>query len=190
MRLPQIRLESQMVQIKMKSSFGKQEIKQPKADLTIQQPDAQLSIETIPGQLTIDQTKAWEDMNLVSPLKSTELAAQEGYRALMEGIQRKTEQGDQLLQIESQGNVIVQQAIVNGHRQMKSLGVKYIPSHFSVEVHYQPSQLHVNVQTHKPIIDVVINKPEHRFDVGTVDLQIEKYNELNIDFTNLYSELT
>ena len=188
MQLPQIRLESQFAQIGIRQSSGNQEIQQPKADLTIQQPSAELTIRTIPSKLTIDQTQAWEDMNLMSIARRIETFAQEGKSGLHEGIARRAEQGTALMKIENGGNPIVQQAIINGHDQMKSLGVKYIPSHFSVKIHYQPSEVQINAQANQPIIEARANRPEHSYQQGEVDIHMKQYNHLDIDFINLFSE--
>lgn len=187
MQLPQVRLESQFAQINIMRTPGRQEISQPKAELSIQQPKADLSISVTPGKLSIDQTQAWEDMNLHSPLRSAQVAAQEGASGLLEGMQRRTQQGAELMEIENGGDPIVNQSIVNGHDQMKSLGLKYIPSHLAVKISYQPSSVNIDAQVNRPIIDVKTNRPEHSYRPGSVVIQMEKYNSLEIDIENLYS---
>jgi hypothetical protein len=188
MQLPQIRLESQFAQIDMRKTSGQQEIRQPKAEISIQQPKANLSIQTTKSKLTIDQTKAWEDMNLMSTARQIEVAAQEGKSGLFEGIQRRAQEGTDLMKIENSGNPIVQQAIVNGHDQMKSISLKYIPSQFSVKFHYQPSEVYIDAQANKPIIDVQVNKPEHNYERGQLEIFMEKYQQLDINYTNLFTE--
>ncbi len=188
MKLPQIRLESQFASIGMRQAFGNQEIRQPKAEMTIQQPRANLSIETTKSKLTIDQTKAWEDMNLMSTARMIEIAAQEGKSALLEGMQRRAQQGSELMEIENSGNPIKQQAIINGHDQMKSISFKYIPSQFSVKFHYQPAVVYIDAQANQPIIDVQVHKPEHHYERSQVAIFMEKYQQLDISYVNLFSE--
>lgn len=188
MQLPQIRLESQFAQIGMKQAAGNQQIRQLKADLTIEQPKATMFIQTTKSKLTIDQTQAWEDMNLMSTARLVEVSAQEGKSALMEGMQRRAQQGSELMEIENGGNPIKQQAIVNGHDQMKSISFKYIPSQFSVKFHYQPSEVYIDAQANQPMIDVQINRPEHHYERGNVEVFMEKYQQLDINYTNLFSE--
>lgn len=188
MKLPQIRLESQFASIGMRQPSGNQEIQQPKAEMTIQQPRANLSIETTKSKLTIDQTKAWEDMNLMSTARRIEVTAQEGRSALLEGMQRRAQQGSELMEIENGGNPIKQQAIINGHDQMKSIGFKYIPSQFSVNFHYQPAEVHIDTQANQPIIDVQVRQPEHHYERGHVEIFMERYQQLDISYVNLFSE--
>lgn len=187
-QLPQIRLESQTAKISLTQTPGRQEIRQPRAELSIEQPKANLSIQTTPGKLTVDQTRAWEDMNLPSPLRSVAIAANQGVNALMEGIQRRTQQGADLMEIENGGEVIAYQAEINGHEQTKLIGLKYIPSHFSVDINYQPGNVQIDAQANQPIINSSANRPEHNYQAGKVDVQMERYNSLDIDFTNIYSE--
>lgn len=188
MQLPQIRLESQLASIGMRQLPGNQEIRQPKAEMSIQQPKAHLSIETTKPKLTIDQTKAWEDMNLMSTARRIEVAAQEGNHALLEGMERRAQQGTELMEIENGGNAIIQQAIVNGHDQMKSIGFKYIPSQFSIKFHYQPGEVYIDAQANQPVIDVQTFNVEHHYERGNVEVFIEKYEQLDIDYVNLFTE--
>lgn len=190
MQLPQIRIESQFASIGIRQPSGQQEIRQPKAELTIQQPQANFSMQTTKSKLTIDQTKAWEDMNLMSTARRVEVSAQEGKSALLEGMQRRAQQGSELMEIENGGNPIKQQAIINGHDQMKSIGFKYIPSQFSVKFHYQPAEVHIDAQANRPMIEVQINKPEHNYERGQVEIFMEKYGQLDINYTNIFLDLS
>ncbi|PAV31017.1 hypothetical protein CIL05_04725 [Virgibacillus profundi] len=186
MRLPQIRMESQMAKIQIQQTPGKQEIQQPNAKTSIQLPKAQVSMSTTPSKLQIDQTKAWEDMNLMHITKRNDKFAQEGVQAIKEGMARRAQQGSQLMKIENNGNPIASQAIANGYDGKKNLGIKFIPSHFSVKINYQPSEVHINVQTNKPVIEATIRKPEHIYKKGSVDISMQQYQELEIDFINLF----
>lgn len=188
MRLPQIRLESQMAQIGLNQPPAKLAIQQPQAELSIQQPKAEISMQTSPSKLMIDQTQAWEDMNLMGPLRSTDKFAQNGYSGWLEGLGRRAEQGRELMEIENKGNPIANQAQINGHKQMKALGIDFVPSRFAVKISYQPSDVQIDVETNKPIIEAVQNQPIIHYQPGSVDVFMKQYQELKIDFTNLYSE--
>src|SRR5690625_3509303 len=102
MQLPQLNMQSQPALINIMTMKAKQEIQQPHAELSIEQPKADLSISTSPGKLTIDQMQAWEETNLMSTLRHTEISAQEGYQALMEGMARRARQGSDLMKIENE----------------------------------------------------------------------------------------
>ncbi|WP_377559058.1 DUF6470 family protein [Ornithinibacillus salinisoli] len=181
-------MESQMAKIQIHQQPGKQEISQPKADLSIQQPHAEITMKKTPSKLTIDQTQAWEDMDLMHIFRRNEKFAQDGYSGHIEGMGRRAEQGRELMEIENGGNPIVSQAVANGHKAMKSLGIKFVPSTFAVKVNYEPSDVEINVETNKPIIEAKANTPELQYEPGTVSTSMEQYQNLEIDFINLFPE--
>lgn len=187
MQIPQIRMESQFAQIGMRQTFGNQQLRQPKADLSIEQPKANLTIETISSKLTIDQSEAWEQMNLMSTARHIEKNAHEGQSSVLEGMARRVEQGNELMRIEQSGNPIASQALVNGHRQMKTLGITFIPAPFSVKMDYEPSHVYINVEVNQPIIHAHPNQPEHHYERGSVDIYMEQYEELHIEVENLFT---
>lgn len=188
MQFPQIRMTSEMAKISIEQIPGRQEIRQPKADLSIEQPSAELSIRTSPSKLTIDQTQAWEEMNLMSTLKSSEQHAKEGMQGVQEGTTRRAEQGTALMRIENGGDPINDQAIMNGHKQMKNLGITFIPSPFAVKYHYEPSDVQIDATVNKPLIDAKRNEPEHQYEQGEVRVDMKQYESLTIDFDYLFSE--
>ncbi|APC49139.1 DUF6470 family protein [Virgibacillus halodenitrificans] len=185
MQIPQIRINSQSATIQLKTTPARQEIEQPKADLSIQQPKAKMEIRTTPSKLMIDQSQAWEQMNRMHVFKLNDRFAEEGRRGLLAGIERRAGQGRELMQIENKGNPIANQAEQNGHDGMKSLGIKFIPSHFSVKTTYQPAKVDINVKENKPEINVQPNKVIHRYKAGSVDVQMKSYSNLEIDFVNI-----
>src|SRR5690625_1524737 len=186
MKFPQLRMESVMGRIRLEQTPSFLEIRQPKATQSIEQPKAELSIRTTKGKMQIDQSQAWEERNLMSTIRLNEIYAQEGLKAVQEGVARRAEQGSQLLKIEQGGNVIAEQAIENGHPRMKTLSIKYVPSPLSVKMNYEPGELHIDVQTSQPTIDVKINKPEINFLRGGVHIEMDQYPELDIYVVDLY----
>ncbi|TYR80122.1 hypothetical protein FZC66_13400 [Priestia megaterium] len=101
----------------------------------------EIQIERTPSKLTIDQTKAWEEMNLKSILKRTKDEADKGRQAVLESIQRAVQQGEELMKIENKGNVIADQAKRNTEKQIHPSNIAFIPSPFSVKIDYQPAKL-------------------------------------------------
>jgi len=187
MQLPQIRMESRLGQISLHTVDAKQEIRQPRADLTIEQPKAEMSIETKPAKLLIDQTQAFEDMNLMNILKRIEKQAQEGMQAASEGTGRRAGEGTELMRIENGGNPIAQQAESRANSPQKALGIKFIPSPFSVKINCEPAQLDIRIEPQKPKIESKVNPPQVDYTPGRVDIELSQRPELNIDFVNLYS---
>ncbi|WP_156288315.1 DUF6470 family protein [Oceanobacillus salinisoli] len=185
MEFPQIRMQSQFAQIQINQKEAKQEIKQPKADLSIQQPPAEVSIRTIPGKLQIDQTRAWEDMNLKHISKLNKEFAAQGLSKAQEGTARRAREGTELMRIENGGNPLVSQAVANAYDDMKGLGITFIPSHFSVQIDYQPADVQIDVKANKPIIEATPNKPLMNYQPGSVETTLKQKAELEIEFVNI-----
>ncbi|WP_368657973.1 DUF6470 family protein [Metabacillus halosaccharovorans] len=182
MKITQIRLESTPAKIGHDTVQAKVEIQQPQADLSIQQPKGELSIETTPSKLTIDQTEAWEDMDLKHISKRIQEFAQKGYQDWLEGLARRSSQGEQLMKIEHGGNSIASQARENSQKPKKEFGLGFIPSAGSVKIQYEPSKVSINFKPNKPAIDAEINKPVVDYTPGKVNIDLIQRNDLKIDF--------
>jgi hypothetical protein len=187
MKFPQLRMESQMGRIRIEQTPARIEMRQPRAHQSIEQPKAEMNITRTQGKLTIDQTQAWEERNLMSTPRFVEKHAQESRQAIHEGVARRAEQGSQLVKIEQGGNVIAEQARENGSRKIGNFGIKYVPSPFSVKIHYEPGELNIDIQPRKPNIHVETYKPEISFERGTVNITMEQYPQLEISVVDLYA---
>ncbi|HLR42060.1 MAG TPA: DUF6470 family protein [Pseudogracilibacillus sp.] len=186
MQVPQIRMESQMARISMEQDHGMLEIEQPKAELSIQQPKADMSIQTTKGKLTIDQTEAWQQVNLGSTQYMIEKNARAAMQAASEGTARRAEQGAEMLDIHHGREVFADQAVTNQGKQYQSPNVGYMPSPFSVKINYEKGQVDINFQENKPQIDVQINKPQVTYHRSKVNIAMERYAQLDIDYVNLF----
>ncbi|MFB5282822.1 DUF6470 family protein [Peribacillus sp. Hz7] len=181
----QIRMQSTFIQTGLQIEDPVQRIEQPKAIQSIEQPKAIVNMETTPGKLTIDQTEAWEQMDIKHISKRTAEYAQEGKQKLLEGIARRSRQGDEMMHIERGGNVIKAHAKENSERPPKQFNIGWIPSPFSVKMHYQQAKLNIEAQAQKPIIDVQVQKPIHDYTPGDVKVNVIRENSLDIDFVNV-----
>jgi Family of unknown function (DUF6470) len=185
MNLPQIRLESTFAKIAIETIHPVLEIEQPPAQLDLQQPPAEIHIETTPAKLTIDQTKAWEDMDLKHIFRRIEEFAQLGYEDWLEGMARVSQQGDELMRIEDDGNPIAEQAKENSEDPLYEFNVGWVPSHFSVKTNYEPAKVHIDVKVNEPINNTKIKKPIINYTPGKVTIDLAQRNSLKIDFVNL-----
>src|SRR5690625_3396033 len=187
MKVPQIRMESQLARIGMQQQFASLKIEQPKADINVEQQAAKLEISAPLGQLIIDQSQAWEETHLMSTPRLIEKQGQEAIQIAAEGTARRAEQGTQLMKIEQDIDLIVQHAQENGFRQQKTLSLKYMPSPFSVKIDYIPADVDLEVTTESPTINTKPNKPIISYEQGILDIYMEQYESLDIDYVNLFS---
>lgn len=185
MQMPQVRLQSQQAQISINTTDASANIQQPKAEQTIRQPQAEITMHTTPSKLTIDQTQAWNDMDLKSVFKRTEDFAELGKKSNMEGISRRVQEGKEMMEIEKGGDPIVAQAKRIDERKLKDFALGWIPSNFSVKTDYQPSELDINVKINRPEITNTAQKPQFDYIKGQVDTGIAQYQSLKVDFENL-----
>lgn len=185
MQMPQVRLQSQQAKISIHTTDATVNIQQPKAEQTIRQPKAEITMHTTPSKLTIDQTQAWNDMDLKSVFKRTEDFAQLGKKSNLEGIARRVQEGKEMMQIEKGGDPIVAQAKRIDERKLKDFALGWIPSRFSVKKDYQPSELDINVKINRPVITNTPQKPQINYQKGQVDTGIAQYQSLKVDFENL-----
>jgi hypothetical protein len=181
MKLPQIRIESTFAKIGLQIIPPVQEIEQPPAELFIQQPPAEMMIDVVPGRLTIDQSQAWADMDLKHVFQRIEEAAQEGYQSWLAYLETVSQQGDELMKIENGGNPIVLQAQVNSEDPPLEFNIGFVPSPFSVKIHYDPAKLMMDWKVNKPIIDVQRHAPIINYKQGKVNIDIAQHNSLHID---------
>ncbi|WP_186580800.1 DUF6470 family protein [Aquibacillus kalidii] len=184
MEIPQIRIQTQLAKLQIHTEPATLTMEQPKAIQSIEQPKADIKIKTIPSKLSIDQTQAWNDMDLKNVFKRTEEAANLGKQDLFQGIARRIQQGAELMKIENKGNPIKRQAIENGFDEPKQFNIGWIPSAGSVKIHYQKAKVEINVTPRKPIIETTPQKPEVIYNVGDVEITLGQRNELTIDFVN------
>jgi Family of unknown function (DUF6470) len=185
MNFPQLRMESTFGRIGLTTRNAYQTIEQPKAELSIRQPKAELNIETTDGKLTIDQTQAWEDMDLKHIFRRIEEYAQNGYQEWLTGLARISQEGDDLMKIESGGNPIPEHARMNSESPMYDFNIGFLPSHFSVKTNYQRGDLRIGWRTNKPEIEVKVNNPLIEYKPGKVHGEMKQWPSLTIDFIGL-----
>ncbi|SEA39523.1 hypothetical protein SAMN05421743_104206 [Thalassobacillus cyri] len=184
MDFPQIRLSSQRAAIKIETQQATQSIEQPKAQQSIQQPKADVSMRQRPGKLTIDQTNAWHNLGLKSSQVRTRETADHARKSLLEGIARTSQKGDELMRIEQGGNPLADQATRNAvwNFEYKPGGM---PAYDLVALDYQAQRPEINITRNTPVINAVPQKVRHDYKPGKVDVSMDKYASLNIDFVNL-----
>jgi hypothetical protein len=182
MNIPQIRMESTFAKIGIETSQGNMEIEQPPAEMSIEQPKAEMIIDRRPPRLTIDQTKAFEDVQLKSVFRMTEDAAQEGYQQAMQTISNISQEGDELMMIEYGFSALPAQAQRNSETPKAEINIGWIPSHNSVRINYDPGETNIRWNTRPVNIDVGPNKPIINYNPGKTNIYLQQKNSLNIDF--------
>jgi Family of unknown function (DUF6470) len=180
MQVPQIRMSSTFVRLGIQSENVSIGIQQPNAQLEFHSEQPTLTMERTPGRLTIDQTEAWADMGLKSARRSIGEAAQNGYQQWMQYLAASSQNGDELMMVEHGGGAIPSQAKRMSETPMADFNIGFIPSPFSVKIHYQPGDIRMNAQTHKPTTNILPQKPIINHQLGSVSYYIKQPNTLDI----------
>ncbi|UOQ45728.1 DUF6470 family protein [Halobacillus salinarum] len=181
MEMPRLQVETTPARLGIMTHNARQTIRQPDAELSIQQPKARLLIEQRPGKLTIDQTRAWQNIDLKSIFVRSDEMVSDARQLWLEGIARAAQEGDELMRIEHKGNPIATQAEENSRYQFE-LDPGGLPAYDLVDIHYAPSEAEINVEPQKPVIEAQPRKPELGYQRGNVDLHMEQYPDVKIDW--------
>src|SRR5690606_3310259 len=113
-------------------------------------------------------SEACAEIDLKGPLRRGKENAQYGKQSAMEGVARRAQEGQQMMQIESGGN-----AIINIIRQQTTpppapLGIRFVGDRTKIQMSFQQGTLDINATPQKPTLDVQINKPIHHYTPGKV----------------------
>jgi hypothetical protein len=181
MSFPQIRMEATLAKLAISTTRGELQITQPPADVTIEQPKPEMVMNVTPGRLTIDQSQAWADMDLKHIFRRIEEAEQEGYESWLAYLATTSQQGDELMKIENGGDVLASQAQINSEDPPLEFNVGFVPSPFSVKIHYEPAQLMIDWNINKPLIDIKARPPIIDYKPGKVSIDMAQHNSLRID---------
>jgi len=182
MNIPQIQIQTTRGQIGLTTQKPVQQIEQPKADLDIQQPKAKMSIRTTKSELSVDSVEMRKSLDLKSSSTRTAEVAQYSKQIAMEGLARRAQEGAELMKIENGGNPLVEQAKRTGRQPYTSLGIKFIPQANSVKINFTPGSVDIQVEPQKVINNTKINKPIHNYTPGKVNVEMQQYPSLKIDW--------
>lgn len=181
MNIPQLQIQTTPAKIGLQVTKPVQDIQQPKATLSIEQPAAILEMSTTRPQLSLDTTENRADIDMKSVFRRSAENAQYGMQKALEGTGRRAQEGQQLMKIENGASIadIVKQ---NTERPMADLQVKFVGNRLKIKTDITAGSLNINVTPQKPKIDAQINKPIHNYTPGKVDVVMEQYGSIQIDW--------
>lgn len=168
MMMPQIQLQINDIKMNLQPAAvtGQQVIKQPQADLKIEQPAAIIEMHTTNSELRIDQSRIWQEMGLLSPMKSVAKYAQDGKQANLDFIAQTAREGDQMMLMSGKGHGFsIGQTIAkqNHGPQDTPVNITFIPSGDAIDIHFTKGTLDINVRRQEPRISAQVNKPIHQY---------------------------
>lgn len=170
MKMDTIQLSIIDAKVDLNISKPQQYIKQTHAKQTIEQPAATLQISQKDAKLLVDSSQAYRDLGLLTTKESIEQAAQKGKAAVMQGIARKAQEGNRMMDISKSEGRSTLASIARSHDGIdyKKLGIAWKPSVGSVKITYQAGDLNIQIQQNKPKIDVQLGDVTHNYTPGKV----------------------
>lgn len=168
MKLDRVDIRTTDQKVEIHSTQPRLRMHTTNAQVNIEQPAAILEMSSKAAKLLIDQSQAWRDMGLLTPMEAGDQAAQQGLQDAAAGTARRAREGDQMMQISGGQNQL--QAIAENIAQppQPGLGIKWIPSVNAVKTTYVPGKLDINITPQKPRFDVRIGDVSGQFTPGNV----------------------
>lgn len=185
MQFPQIRLQQTYAQIGLRRTEPVQEIQQKPADITYKQTAAKMNIERTPGKFNIDQEEARNELNLKGPAQLSADHAESSRQKGLEAIAQIVAEGDQMAAIENKSNAIHAIATDKNLAPPADFNIAFIPSHGSVKVSYQPTELKIDWQKGGVEYQVTPAQVEHNYTPGKIEVYLRQMQQLEIDFVGL-----
>ncbi|MCR6112162.1 hypothetical protein HXA35_17680 [Bacillus sp. A301a_S52] len=183
MSLPQIAISTIQAKTGIQQSRPYISMRQPGPDMTIDQNVAgKLRISTTASRLYIDQTEAFADADVKSPLRRGKENAAKGNQKVMQFIAETMRHGEQLKKIENNTNALASVAKQRSERAPMSYNFGAVPEHMGkVKINYTPSELQFDADLPHVAINVKRNSPEIQVPRWETNVYLEQKN--NIHFT-------
>lgn len=183
MDLARINIQSQDAVIGMQQQRPPLSIKQRPADMQIDQNlGNSLSISTTASKLFIDQTEAFADAGLKSPMRRVEEFAARAQQNISQYVAKTAQQGETLKKIEHGTNAIPRLAEQNGTRAPKQYNVAMVPEHMGkVRINFQPSEVRIQSDWQKPSIQFQKNDPEIHIPRWETNVYVQQKNAIQFD---------
>lgn len=181
MQLTSLQIQQSDARIGLSSNRPGPQIKQQAADMQIQQNHNNLiEISTTASQMHIDQTEAFADANLKSPLRVANETAAKALQQVSKYVAKTAQQGDQLMKIEKGTGAFAQIAKANSERAPKQANIGYMPKTADrVTFQFQPAQ--VNTQARENETDITVNRraPQIEMPKWQSDVYIRQKNQIS-----------
>ncbi|WP_026672373.1 DUF6470 family protein [Alkalihalobacterium bogoriense] len=161
MTVPYLDISTKDAKIGLKSYTPPMKITQESANMNIKGNAVEnISISRTASQLFIDQTEAFADAGLKSPLRKATEHAQQTTSKIYEYMAKKMRDGDAMMKIENGSNVIPRLAVEHGKifdfdfkytqvpKGTEKVKFSYIPS--DLNIYHSPNRFDIQVKTNKP----------------------------------------
>lgn len=181
--LPTLHIQTTDAYIGLQSEKPPMQIEQPNADVQIRQRHTDIiSISTKAAKLYIDQTEAFADANLKSPLRVANEFWQKTTPHMMEYIGKVAQEGDRMMRIEDGGEIFAQLAKENSERPPVQTGLQYMPRSMSqVSFRYEPGDVSIDAAYEDLSISVQRRPPKVNIPKWKTNVYMRQMNSISFD---------
>ncbi len=181
--LPSLHIETNDAEIGLHSQRPPMQIKQEQAELRIKQKHVDIiEISKTASQLYIDQTEAFADANLKSPLRMANEFWQKTKGEVLNYLAKTVQEGDEMMRIENGGGAIPRIAAQNSQITPSETTLAYMPRSMSqVKFSYVPSELTIKAPYDEPEITVTLRPPQIEIPTWQTNAYIKQKNRIHIE---------
>ncbi|WP_100405457.1 DUF6470 family protein [Bacillus solitudinis] len=180
MQVPHLDIQSNDAYIGLRSQRPGPQIRQHQADLQIRQQHSSIEISTTASKLYIDQTEAFADANLKSPLRMANEFWAKSESHVAQHIAKRSQQGEMMKKIENGFGAFAQIAKANSEKPMKQVVLGSMPkSAFHVKFDYQPAEVKVHAPTKQPEITVNRRDPDIQIPKWQTETYVRQKNSIS-----------
>ncbi|TWI59948.1 DUF6470 family protein [Halalkalibacter nanhaiisediminis] len=181
MRLPSLDIQATDAYIGLRSTRPDMRIRQQSADLQIHQEHVGLiEISKTASKLFIDQTQAFAEANLKTPLRMASDFLKKTESHVAEYLAKTVQQGNQMMRIENGNGALAQIAKAKGERPPVQTTFANMPrSMSSVKFDYQPSEISVNAPFKEAEITVNRRAPQIEIPKWQTEAYMRQKNQIS-----------
>lgn len=159
-QLPRLDITNQFAKIGLEQHKPNIEVKQHLAEIKIKQKQPEMEIIKTKSKLLIDQSEAFADADVMSPLRRTKEWVKKALQAVQQDIAGEMSEGRRLMKIENKNNTIPEIAKANTEPPQKYSNIKFIPeTPEKVKFDYTPSVIDIKIKQNKPEVEAETKSP-------------------------------
>lgn len=175
-----LRIESVPISIEMRSKSAQIQMKPQKVDLEFTRDRRGLTIRSRPIQLNVDTFEARTSVS-PTPAQSIKESAMEGQNAAYEATARLAEEGNMLLDIHLNQNILGEIAANRFATGMKDFNIKFLPT-TGPDISWTPPEFSIQYEMDRLNFDWKVSNQEFQFIPGDIEVNVKEYNRVIFEY--------
>lgn len=182
MQLPSLNIQKTDAYIGLHLQRPGLQIRQRNADLQILQDPVGMEMRTSKPKLSIDQTEAFADANLKTPLRLANDFWAKTESVVSQYVAKTALEGEQLKSIENGTGVIQRIAKQRSERPIPEINIGYMPRSMNrVRFDYRPSEVTIHAPFKEAEISVTRRAPQIEIPKWQTDVYVRQKNQISFE---------